>query len=103
MEFIKKYWVYGLLFLFFIMFVSKCTKSSNLKRKYDIEITRNAKTEDSLMGIISLQKSCIDSISLENKSLQKQIGIYVEQNDRLNDRNKDLSKNPVVIKVTKSE
>jgi len=100
MEFIKKYWSYFVIGLLAILFISKCTKSSNIERKYKAECKRSAIVEDSLKNVIMYEKAESDSLKMENKSLQSQLGIYIEQNNRLNDRNTQLSKNPVVIKVT---
>lgn len=103
---VKERWKVILIILLAIMFVSKCTSSSNYERKYHKAEARIEYITDSLTTVYSHSAKYIDSLKLvikeknnEISSLNKQLEIYAEQNAQLNDRNKALANKPVVVNI----
>lgn len=105
-QWIKTRWKTGLIVLLTILFVSKCCSSNNYERKYKKESRRVEFVSDSLSNICNLREKIIDSLNAEIRILctrlessESQSKIYQNQNNRLNDRLKDVAGKQVNVKI----
>lgn len=112
-DWIKVKWKIVLIVLLSLMFVSKCTSANNYKRKFHKAEARTEYVTDSLKYMFNNSAKCIDSLTLvikernaEINSLNKQLDIYIKQNNKLNEQNdrlnktaKDLANKPVIVNI----
>lgn len=110
MNIIKKYWKEILIALLAVLFLSKCASSGNYERKYNKEIARVEFVTDSLMTEYAASAKTIDSlrnvISIKDiaiNNLNKELAIYKEQNEKLNEANHKLASKQVIVKVNKED
>jgi peptidoglycan hydrolase CwlO-like protein len=103
MDKIKKYWKEILLVLLAILFISNCTGKGNYRRKYEKQIQKTEFVKDSLTQMYANSAKHIDSLNHEIdllktsiKSLESEIDIYKDQNNK-------LANKPVVVKVNQSK
>lgn len=101
MEYLKSKWKEILIIALTVLFVANCTGKGNYRRKYEKQVTLTEQTLDSVNNVYANTKKYIDSLQneirlkdLKISSMNNEIAIYVEQNNK-------LANKPVIVKVDK--
>jgi len=103
MEKIKKYWREILIVILAILFISNCTSKGNYKRKYDKQVQRTEFVHDSLKSMYGNSLSIVDSLNHEIKSRDEKILSLESQIDIYKDQNNKLANKPVVVRVNQDK
>jgi predicted RND superfamily exporter protein len=103
MEKLKKYWREILIVILAILFISNCTGKGNYKRKYDKQVQRTEFVHDSLKSMYGNSLSIVDSLNHEIKSRDEKIVSLESQIDIYKDQNNKLANKPVVVRVNQDK
>lgn len=112
MNFIKKNWKILLIIVFCFLYLSTCATKNNYKRRLKAEYNTTSEYKDSIDNVIKWHECRFDSLCKENEklyitidmmnkdidNLNKEIGIYKDQNNKLHNK-----KFNVIVKEIKQE